>query len=287
MAGINVNILLHGLFFLTQEGNNLRVYAPNIPMHHFVGGTRGSRQELSPGVQDLTNSGLKGKTDAQTGQPATPDPDNDIDGAVMRFPISDITAFKGLNDEDPPGTPIFKGSILLPWPIRITGLRAADIKSSFRTNQKTIAKHIVENANRKASTTLGVVALLEYTLPIFNPGGGLTQINLHYYLQPCTQHAITDVNNDLLKAQSCFTNKAGFDLQMDTGMGAPVPIPPSAHLEFGTTVEDEQSFDEERSKSPDVILVCRNDPQRAMANAGRGGSQEAVSPANCPIFFVG
>jgi hypothetical protein len=286
MAGINVNILLHGLFFMTQEGNNLRVYAPNTPMHHFVGGTRGSRQELQ-GTQDLTQSGLQGKIDGRTGQPVPPDPDNDIEGSVMRFSLGDVTGFNGLNDEDPPGTPIFRGSLLLPWPIKITGLRAGDISASFRTNQKTIATHIVDNARKKTSTTLGVVALLEYTLPALNPVGGLAQINIHYYLQPCTQHKITEVNGDLTQAQVCFKNKAGFDLQMLTGAQEPDPIPPSAHLEFGTTIEDEQSFDEERAKSPDAISICRNDPQRVIAKPPIGAGQPAVSPANCPIFFVG
>src|SRR6476660_5028373 len=119
MPGINVSILIHGLFFMTQEGNNLRVYAPNIPDHHFIGGIRGSRQELT-GLQDLTGWGLRGKVDPQTGQPA-PDPVNDIDGSIMQFSKTDIGAFK------PHGNPVFKGSILLPWPVQILGLRAGDI----------------------------------------------------------------------------------------------------------------------------------------------------------------
>src|SRR5579859_5999246 len=102
MPGINVSFLLHGLLFMTQDGDNLRVYAPNIPDHHFVGGTRGKRTELTS-LQDLTQSGLRGKVDPKTGQPK-PDPYADIDGAIMQFPTSDVGALK------PPDDPKFKGT---------------------------------------------------------------------------------------------------------------------------------------------------------------------------------
>src|SRR5712671_529143 len=206
MPPLNVNILLHGLFFMTQEGSNLRVYAPNIPNHYFVGGMRGSRVKLPPDVQDLTGLGLKGKS--------TPDPDGDVDGSIMQFPVADVGGFNGLNDIDSQsGQPLFKGSILLPWPLRLTGLRAGDI-SGFRTKPGSIANHIVANTRRKNRSTLAVVAVLQYALPVLNQVGGISQLNIHYYLQPCLPHEINQVNADLTAAQSSFKNRAGFDLQM-------------------------------------------------------------------------
>lgn len=266
---VNVNILLHGLFFMTLEGSNLRVYAPNIPNHYFVGGIRGSRVKLQSGVQDLTGLGLKGKP--------MPDPDGDVNGSIMQFSISDVGGFNGLTDTDHNGQPLFKGSILLPWPLRIIGLRAGDV-SGFRTESGSIADHIVANTRRKNKSTLGVVALLQYALPALDQAGGISQLNIHYYLQPCLPHEVDQVNADLIAAQSSFKNRAGFDLQMLVDVPPP-PISPSGHLEFGTAKEDEQSFDEERIVgAADVVFVCRNDPPPPVHN---------VSPANCPIFFVG
>jgi hypothetical protein len=276
MPALNVNILLHGLFFLTQEGGNVRIYAPNIPNHHFVGGIRGMRQELS-GFQDLTHFGLKGKADPQTGLPA-PAPDNDVDGSIMQFSSNDVEGLNGLDDVNPEThLPLFKGSILLPWPTKIIALRSGDIATTFRTKPGSIVSDIVGNATRKGSSTLGVVALLHYTLQALNQIGGIPRLNIHYYLQPCSPHLIEEVNDDLKAARFSFKNPDGFDLEMITDE-EPTPIPTSEHSEFGTTKEDEQSFDEERKSGiPDAAFICRNDPLRV----------PAVSPANCPIFFVG
>lgn len=276
MPALNVNILLHGLFFMTQEGSNVRIYAPNIPKHHFVGGIRGAREELNVSP-DLTNFGLRGKSDPQTGLPA-PDPANDVDDSIMQFSSNDVGGFNGLDDIDPQtGRPVFKGSILLPWPIRFIGLRVGDISTTFRTKPGSIANDIMGNATRNGNSTLGVVALLQYTLPALNQVGGIPRLNIHYYLQPCSPHLIREVDDDLKAAKSSFKKPDGFDLEMLTDK-EPTPIPTSANSVFGTTPEDEQSFDEERIRgTPDAVFICRNDPLRV----------PAVSPANCPVFFVG
>jgi hypothetical protein len=279
MPVINVNILIHGLFFMTQEGNNLRIYAPSIPNHHFIGGIRGSRVELS-GLQDFSGWGLRGKTDPMTGLPA-PNPATDVDGSIMQFPVSAVGAFQPLNSS------AFKGTILLPWPQHILGLRTGPINTTFRAKPGTIANNILANASAKNSTTLGVVALLLYTLPALPSVGGVSQLSIHFYLQPGKDHIVKEVNDDLVKAQASFTSGAGFDLEMITGAQEPDPIPASGHLEFGTTVDDEQAVHEERArKCPDIQLICRNDPLSAISPQS-AGPQGAVNPANCPIFFVG
>lgn len=278
MPEINVSILIHGLFFMTQEGTNLRIYVPNLSSHHFIGGLRGARQELS-GEQDLTGFGLLGKA---------PDPVNDVDGTIMQFASKDVGGFHALNDTDSQGRPLFRGSILLPWPLRFIGLRAGNIATSFRTDPaSSIGNEIVTNARGKNSSTLGVVTLLQYTLPALQPAGGISQLNIHYYLQPCTDHTIAEVNDDLKTAKSCFKNSPGFDLLMLTPPFASELIPPSGHLEFGTTKEDEQSLDEERAgKASDIQFICRND-LHASPSLNSQGSETNVSPANCPVFFVG
>src|SRR6478609_5294673 len=101
---------------MTQEGNNLRIYAPDVANHHFIGGVRGSRVELTD-EQNLMGLGLQGNIDPRTGQPLPPNPNKDIDGAIMRFPTVDIGGFKDPNDPT-----FFRGSILVPWPLQIIGL---------------------------------------------------------------------------------------------------------------------------------------------------------------------
>ena len=143
MPGINVNILIHGLFFMTQEVNNLRIYAPNIKDHHFIGGMRGTRQELS-GLYDFSGWGLRGKADPQTGRPV-PAPDTDVDGSIMQFSPSDVGPLK------PPGDSTFLGSILLPWPLQVIGLRTGDITKTPGPDPTThIGKKIWTMPGRRA-----------------------------------------------------------------------------------------------------------------------------------------
>jgi hypothetical protein len=290
MPGINVSILIHGLFFMTQEGNNLRVYAPNIPDHHFIGGIRGSRRKLTK-LQDFISWKLQGKT---------PDPDSDIDGAIMRFSTTYVGAL-----ESPEKLQFFKGSILLPWPAQIFGLRAGDITATVGPDSTTnIGKEILANANAKGSSKLATVALLQYTLPALPPVGGVSQLNIHFYLQPCKEHKVSEVNVDLAATKSCFSKKTGFDLQM-VGPDQPNETLPTGNLDYGTTEEDELTVHEEHAGgSLDIQSICKSGPTIAAgmvsmgaspvvnpANSGTGpsatASHGAVNPANCPVLFIG
>jgi hypothetical protein len=282
MPGINVSIFLHGLFFMTQEGSNLRIYAPNIPSHHFIGGIRGSRQELpnrvQPNPQDFTSWNLQGKT---------PDPANDIDGAIMRFSTTYVGAF-----EKPDNPKFFKGSVLLPWPAQVNGLRAGDISATVGPDSTTnIGQEILRNAKEKGSSQLAVVALLQYTLPGLPPVGGVSQINIHFYLQPGKEHKVSEVNADLNAAKSCFTKKTGFDLKM-VGPDVLKETLPSGNSDYGTTAEDVLTVHEERaSQTPDIKDICKNDPLQTASPEDKSDSssdgQSGVSPANCPVLFVG
>jgi hypothetical protein len=267
-----VNVLLHGLFFMRQSANNLEVLAPNIPGHHFIGGVRGTRQELT-GTQDLTALGLVGKN----GAPSL----DDVDGGIMQFPLSAVSAFKPTNG------PQFLGSILLPWPIKFSSLRADKIATAFRAiPNSSIGKAIVQNALGKGRDSLGVVTLLQYTIPPAGIRSDASQLNIHFYLQPRNPHNIRDVNQDLDAAANCFVNSAGFDLQMTDDGNDPPPAQATGNLVFGTTVEDERSVDEEFLQSPDIALICKNDPVPSLPPP-QTGPQPNVSPANCPTFFVG
>jgi len=272
-----VNVLLHGLFFLRKSGDNLEVLAPKVPGHHFIGGARGTRQELT-GPQDLTNLGLVGKIGSGLGAPSL----DDVDGSIMQFSTIDSGQLKPLTG------PEFLGSILLPWPIKFGSLRVGKIATQFQpASNSNIGKKIVSNATDKGHDSLGVVILLQYTLPA---GMGTfrsdaSQVNIHFYLQPRDPHDVNDVNKDLAAVKNCFVNPAGFDLQMQLTKNI---IPPQAigNFQLGTTTEDEFSVDEELDQSPDIRLICMNDPPTAIIRVDPHTGQPNVSPANCPMFFV-
>jgi hypothetical protein len=171
--------------------------------------------------------------------------------------------------------------------LQIIGLRAGDIGTSFKPQSGTIGQRIKDNANAKNSTNLGVVALLQYTLPAVNPAGGVSQINIHYYLQPSLLEDLDGVNADLRTVRTCFL-KQGFDLQMDTSPPPPVIVDPKPHSEYGTLEDDERAVHEERAKSLDIQSICKNDPLTATQSSSTSGTPKpSINPANCPIFFVG
>ena len=272
-----VNVLLHGLFFMRRNGDNLEILVPDIPNHHFIGGVRGTRKELT-GQQDLTALGLIGKIGSGLGAPSL----DDVDGAIMQFSTIDTGQLK------PPTDSKFLGSILLPWPIKFGSLRTGDIGTQFQHEPSSnIGKKIVSNARSKGSGSLGVVTLLQYTLPagVGASRSDASQLNIHFYLQPRDPHDIDDVNKDLAAAANCFVNPAAFDLRMQKTKNV---IPPQAigNFQLGTTTEDEQSVDEELLQSPDIRLICINDPPAVATRVDPNTGQPNVSPANCPMFFV-
>jgi hypothetical protein len=274
-----VNIFIHGLFFMRKNGDNLEIFAPNIKNHHFIGGVRGTRKELS-GKQDLLPLGLVGKIGSGLG---TPSPD-DVDGSIMQFPASDVKDFTS----DPTK---FVGSILLPWPIKFISLRKGDITTRFRyVPTSKLGAKIEVNARRKGRDDVGVVTLLQYTLPVISSRSEASQFNIHYYLQPCKPHKVPAVNVDLKQAAYCFVDYQAFDLLMIEDGKDPDPTPASGNSDLGTTVEDEQSIDEEFDESPDIKLICKNDPLSSEPEPASaqptGPGVPAVSPANCPTFFV-
>jgi len=269
-----VNILLHGLFFmrLNSLNNNLEVLAPVIPMHHLVGGPRGARKEIIDKLIDRTDL---------TGKQGEPSVDNDIPGSIFQFvrTETDVKRFTGNLSQ-------FKGMIVLPWPIAFYSLRCDDITNTFPyVRTKKVGISIELNARRKGSSQLGAVTLLQYTVP----GPGSVQ-NIHYYNQPCKKHEVNEVNADLKEAAKCFypydPKNPSFDLEL---ISSAVIVPTGRGLnncknpDLGTTPEDEMSLDEDRS--PDVLAICPPSLETEIQVSNPPSS--GVSPANCPTIFVG
>ncbi len=277
-----VYIFIHGLFLMRKTGDNLEILAPKITGHHFIGGVRGTRKDLSgQGQQDLTSIGLAGKIAAGMGKPSL----DDVDGSIMQFPATDVNGITN----DPTK---FVGSILLPWPMEFISVRKGDIKTKFKyVPTSKIGKKITANAGNKGRTDVGVVTLLRYAFSADIPLGGVSQLNIHYYLQPCKAHNVTAVNIDLGEAANCFGDSRAFDLRLIDDGHDPDPTQATGDSNLGTTVEDEQSIDEEIEESPDIQLICQNDPlvteiEPASDQSAVDPGIPAVSPANCPTFFV-
>jgi hypothetical protein len=290
MFGINnINIIFHGLFFMSLDSSNnqLVVRAPVIPDHHFIGGIRGQRLEMTDfDIKQLLDFGLIGKADAQ-GKPL-PGSIDDVDGSIMQFSRSETDVGDFTTDKTK-----FKGIITLPWPQKFISVRT-DYIAKFRYVQGArykVGDKIVANAKRKRKSKVGVVALLQYSLAATQTIDWASQLNIHFYLQPCTDHKIKDVNNDLAAAANCFTVPAGFDLLMIDDGQEPTPAQANGDLVLGTSAEDEQSVNEEYEDSPDIQLICPAPPAPSPTPPAPASTdalpQPAVSPANCPIFFVG
>jgi hypothetical protein len=297
----NINIIIHGLFFMTLQPNEtdptkpkLLIYAPNIPNHHFVGGVRGRRVQL-PGDIDWSDINLIGGTpqwvpgDERT-QNKIP---TDVKGSIIQFTKTET----GVGDFTPDPSQ-YKGIITLPWPAEWYSLRCDDISATFRYMPTSlVGKKIESNARRMGYRNLGIVTCLRYGYETIGLPPWAGHLNVHFYLQPCTDHLISDVNVDLKAAAQCFTNANYFDLQMidgpiqktDPGKYQCGDVPP------GVTTEDELSLNEE--KALDILMIC---PDRQCDNTGDNASEDsenagensegkdpAVSPANCPNFYVG
>lgn len=276
----NVNILIHGLFFMTLNPatNNLEIFAPNISDHHFVGGVRGARKELSKKV-NLTGLGLEGKVIKDPQHPPTID---DVPGTIFQFLRSE-TGVGDFKIDDPTK---FKGSIILPWPQKFIAFRQDKVETFRYVPTSNIGSKVELASRRKGGGKLGVGALLQYTISTVSSIDWASLVNIHFYLQPCQQHDLTAVNDDLSTAANCFTNPDAFDLQMIVDSNQPTPVDATGDASLGTTAEDEQSLDEE-NLSPDIQLICPPNPVSVATETQINPQVPAVSPANCPLFFVG
>ena len=272
-----VNILLHGLFLmrLNPLNNNLEVLAPKIPQHHFVGGEKGFRTEISANLVDLTY--LTGKTTA-------PDPTNDLPGSIFQFSPGDtkVKLFTGDLSK-------FASTIALPWPSAFFSLRCDDITSTFPyVTTSAVGQSIANHAKAKNSSMLGAVTLLQYTAQVADAQSAALPRNIHYYNQPCVAHNVQQVNDDLTTVMSCFKPDNSFDLQLqDT-----VSIPPTGtglnkckNGNLGTSPDDEMSLDED--SLPDVLAICPADRKKSAAARPSPRDGGGGSPANCPTLFFG
>ena len=269
----DVKFFVHGLFFMTYNSSsgNLEILAPRIDNHHFVSGPIGLRAEQPDGtVLHFENSGLQG------GQPQWPsgahDIPVDVPGTILQFTQQDAN-LGGFDMSNPNN---FAGKIILPWPLEFTSLRTSDRVKTFpivKGKQPPLGEAIQSRSKAKGSDVAGIVTVLRYSTSAPPPP------KMHFYLQPCEDENIDEVNADLAQAAKCFVNHANFNLELDRSQ----PITPT-----GRGSDDEKSLEEDFS--PDILPICgleRAKKEPASVQKSSDPSQPAVSPANCPTFFVG
>lgn len=256
-----VDVMVHGLFFMWQNGDNLELIAPSVntgssTKHHFLGGFRGRLQKLT-GTVDWLNIGLIGK------KPSSPT--DGLKPSVLQFSLTDTQL--GVWKSDPS---IYEGRIVLPWPLEFYSLRCDDFGNSFKHLSPNVGANIDKYC--KAYNRIGVITCLRYAYSSSLPAPNQ---NIHCYFQPCTKHSIAEVNDDLKLAGNCFSNCQNFDLEMDRSVGSIYTPPalscPSTPPEAIT--DDCYSLDDDPLRPIDLCPP----PHAEVFN---------VNPANCPNFYV-
>lgn len=292
-----LNILLNGLFFMELDNSDstkpkLVISAPNLKNHVFLAGTRRNLQ-LTTGFDWTDPSfGLQYTIPSfRTSTPPDPIP-TDINNSILKFSkdetgVGPLKAFPDVN--------LYLGRVILPWPNAFIPLRLGNFPN-FDLTKPHVAQKII---NRCGGNKIGSAICLQYkfnfsgpVLPTANP-----TMNFHLHLASC--NANDHINDALADASRIFTNQT-FDLLIQSAVGAikPDPIPPA----LGVTPEDESAALEDEidlspfcpPPSPAPISSPKAKPASNKSQAPQASPDgsgvvvaTAVSPANCPAFFVG
>lgn len=212
----NTYILLHGMFFMAFEGNNLVVATPQHLPHHFQTRDHGGPLQTLP-AGDINLTSLEG-------------------GAVQCFP-SDVIQFSASSMQRV--KPVlssatkFQTRITLPFPKAIFAYRT-DTADHFLGDP---GKNVTQSILSFAGPRLGTITCLEY-------GPGSNPFVRSYYAEHPTRVGSTEVNLAFDAARDQGFCGPGFDLTILPGY---VPDPyrdPDASLPPGVLGDDEASLEE-------------------------------------------
>jgi hypothetical protein len=280
----NVNILLHGLFFMEANGNNLEIYAPPTVSHHsFQGGVRGNIVDLNSITAPIDWSGgvLTGKT--------TADP-SEVKPTILQFSRQNtVGAFQPKQRNR---------LIILPWPKQFFSMRLSGL-DGFKydhSGSATIGKEIERRCGAGRNKVIGLVTGLQYSADLSGPvlPGETLDRNIHFYYDPGLPHDIHAVNDDLKKSKAIFSIGDGFDLQMDENAPYPTtPLDDPGNLPdiIGLTPEDGLTLNEPVKTGVDQLVkkffdavISLREPEDHKEFIDRVHAM--INPANCPNFFV-
>jgi hypothetical protein len=279
----NVNILLHGLFFMEQDdNNNLVIRAPKLNDHVFLAGTT---RNLQAGT-DMNWSkgyGLKGGTPSVSKGKGIPP---EVKASILQFTREETGVGNFKTDPN-----LYFGTITLPWPQNFYPLRQGG-PLQFDLNRKNVGPAIANRCKGQIGTTICLQYGYDFSGPVL-PGSTPT-MNFQLHLASCKDN---DHVNDALDAASAIFNQPNFDLHiLNSSTYTDVDQDPGI---LGVSPEDEESADEDE---PNFSHWCpnaqRHPAHRSQPHHLKGHKHkkncppnqvcaENVSPANCPTFFVG
>jgi hypothetical protein len=250
-----VNVLLHGLYFMEFNSNNLIAKAPAIGMHCYASGASGCiieiPKEYKPYQIDLTTeiAGL------------VPGKKNDF-SEFPQIPQFSKSGPNGVGDL----TEAQQVALILPYPADIIPLRCAhidDFKAIAQDGE--IKNRIVDACTNNNNDRLSLVTCLRYLKQREN--GSPPAATYSFYAEHRMIPTIGQMNCTYCEAKALFNNGDNFDLQLHlpSTTKEPVAIPPDPHPGYGISADDELSLAE---------------------FMGPVNSTEAIHVANCVQFAV-
>jgi hypothetical protein len=230
----SANILLHGLFFLQYQSNNLVVMTPNHPMHQFLmrpQGMTGNANNPFPSLQsDIDLTTLIGSSSP------VPLP---FPASMPQFSIADT----GVGNLISTPSKNYRCRIVLPWPLDIMSLRSSGSLGDYHPlSTSSVGQSILSNSG----PALGIVTLLHYQ----SAGSPFT---VSYFAEHLMPTSTREVNPALKASKALFQNPENFDLQLsecDWCGNCTTPticpdkdVPPTASA-YGVLRDDEHSVGE-------------------------------------------
>jgi hypothetical protein len=287
---ININILLHGLFFMEANNDKLEIYAPpTVSGHRFEGGSRGNVVDLSSitAAIDLSDASvLQGKPKADVS-------DVRKTRTILQFSRTPVGAFQ---------TKQTNRLIILPWPLQFFSIRLGDISGfTFDTSGSAVIGNDIKARCGDAKNRIGIVTGLTYTADFSGPvlPGEHPTRNIHFYYDPGIGHDVNAVNDDLRHSRDIFTNGPGFDLQMQTNANYPAtplddpanfPNVPGISPEDGLALDEpvKTELDQSTKAFFEKVISFRLPGEDFMEQRKKlsDGVDRMINPANCPNFFV-
>jgi hypothetical protein len=250
----NANILLHGLFFLQYQGNNLIAMTPDHSKHVFLMRSQNQKPPFTNLPQDLTPTNLIGGSTQAPFPPEMPQIDKNITG------VGDLVATSTPSKN-------YRCRLVTLWPLEIVVLRSGGSFSDFHSLSTST---VGANIKKPGLTKLGIVTLLHFE----TSGPAFT---ISYFAEHMMPTQAVDVNPVLKASQVLFQQGNNFDLQFSEcdwcpNCSAPPICPdpdplPKKILDWGVIRDDEHSVGE--------VYRTEDCAQKDMAGS---------DPANCVQF---
>jgi len=273
------NILLHGLFFLQYQGDQLIVLAPYHKKHEFKKRPQHQQPPLDPLNDEEAFANLIPHNIKQAFPPSMPQFDKNETG------VGDLVP-KQKPEKN------YRCQMVLPWPLDIDVIRT---RGRMRDLKPMLTSRVGDNILKYSGPGLGLVTVLHYETP--DPGFTISCFAEH--MKPANTN---EVNDALKDAGKLFANESKFDLRLRE-VNRPIicpdpdPLPPKI-TRYQIIRDDEHSVGEvyDSKDCAGIVLsskitgdkVIRDDepPAGEVYKTKNRLKTFASDPANCVQFGV-